>query len=140
MITPFCSWLLPVAAASPRLQPVALRRPTPLLHAGAYETAEVEELLGAKLTDLYEGNASALRVLAANGAGRGQSARGGQSALGLPQWKGGAVYAGLPARPGCEPGPVASVAGDLPCCSPACLPHLPAAPCRGPLLPQAALS
>ncbi|PSC75650.1 Galactokinase [Micractinium conductrix] len=38
-----------------------------LLHEGAYATAEVEELLGAKLTDLYEGNASALRVLAANG-------------------------------------------------------------------------
>lgn len=28
----------------------------------------MEELLGIKLTDLYEGNASALRVLAANGA------------------------------------------------------------------------
>ncbi|KAL4860073.1 Galactokinase [Chlorella vulgaris] len=37
-----------------------------LLHDGAYDTAEVEELLGVKLTDLYEGNASALRVLAAN--------------------------------------------------------------------------
>lgn len=38
-----------------------------LLHEGAYEAGEVEELLGAKLADLYEGNASALRVLAANG-------------------------------------------------------------------------
>jgi hypothetical protein len=36
--------------------------------AGAYDTAEIEGLLGVKLTDLYEGNASALRVLGANGA------------------------------------------------------------------------
>lgn len=35
--------------------------------AGAYDTAEVEGLLGAKLASLYEGNASALRVLGANG-------------------------------------------------------------------------
>ncbi|PRW59155.1 Galactokinase [Chlorella sorokiniana] len=37
-----------------------------LLHDGAYSTGEIEELLGTKLTDLYEGNASALRVLGAN--------------------------------------------------------------------------
>jgi len=42
----------------------------PFFPAGPYETAEIEELLGAKLTDLYEGNASALRVLGANGAPR----------------------------------------------------------------------
>ncbi|EFN57575.1 hypothetical protein CHLNCDRAFT_57327 [Chlorella variabilis] len=38
-----------------------------LLHDDPYETAEVEELLGVKLADLYQGNDSALRVLAANG-------------------------------------------------------------------------
>lgn len=35
---------------------------------GAYDTAEIEGLLGASLADLYQGNASALRVLGANGA------------------------------------------------------------------------
>lgn len=35
---------------------------------GAYNTGEIEELLGVKLTELYEGNSSALRVLGANGA------------------------------------------------------------------------
>ena len=34
--------------------------------AGTYDTAEIEGLLGAKLTSLYEGNASALRVLGAH--------------------------------------------------------------------------
>ena len=36
-----------------------------LLHEGPYDTAEVEGLLGAPLTDLYKGNASALQVLGA---------------------------------------------------------------------------
>ena len=38
------------------------------LPAGAYDTAEVEGLLGVPLAELYAGDASALRVLAANGA------------------------------------------------------------------------
>lgn len=56
--------------------PATTSTPTqPLRFPGAYETAEVEELLGTKLVDLYEGDASALRVLAANGA-----------SLGPPRW------------------------------------------------------
>ena len=60
---------------SHRCYPTALTVP-PSVCAGAYATAEVEELLGAKLTDLYEGNASALRVLAANGGEEGRRMQG----------------------------------------------------------------
>lgn len=56
---PICSTLLDPSTPYPRCNPP---------RTGPYNTAEIEGLLGVKLVDLYEGNASALRVLGANGA------------------------------------------------------------------------
>ena len=57
---------LHVLLPSARLLPMPAPPAPPM--SGAYGSAEVEGLLGLPLTQLYEGNASALRVLGANGA------------------------------------------------------------------------